>query len=92
MSDPVLQKLVGHPSYTPLMAYVAEQCGVTARHTPLDAQQRIDPLELAGQKALRDFAMRLFEDCGWDVTVTPPRLEPQARQDMAGTGGTLATV
>lgn len=82
MSNPVLQKLVGFPSFEPVMTYVAQQCGLVARHSPLDGVQRIDPLELAGQKALRDFALKFFEDCGWNLAVLPPRLEPQERQQV----------
>lgn len=86
MND-TLHKLVGHFSFRPLVEHIAREGGLTMRHSPLDAGQRIDPLELARQKGERDFASKLIEDMGWSFEAMPPLAAPAPRQSQAESDG-----
>lgn len=82
-----LRDLCGHVSLRPLVEHIAREGGITTRPSPLDAGQRIDPLELARQKGERDFASKLIEDMGWTLEVQPPMAAPQPRQAEAESDG-----
>lgn len=82
-----LRKLCGHPMYRPLVEHIARESGLTQRLSPLDGSARVDPLELAMQKAQRDFASKLIEDIGWTITLMPPAAEPAPQQTQAQSDG-----